>query len=79
VDQPENAIVENLPDVDVRAVAIIWGDGEPFPKISTTNCSDFEALGLMQSAIRRLQRVCATSVVLEGEDEFDDEDDDDEY
>ena len=67
-----NELDLDLPDV--RTVAVIWGDGDDHPKvICSANCSQFEALGLLRGAARRLERECEELMDFEG-DEDEDED-----
>ena len=73
--QTQNAVADDLPDLDIRTVVVMWGEGEPRPRVHFTNCSEFEALGLARAATLCLEDVCAGSIDLEGYDEEQDDDD----
>jgi hypothetical protein len=60
-------------DIDVRTVAVIWGDGVPFPEVTFSGCSPYEAIGLLRVGLRRLEHEFFTE--LERDDEEDEDDD----
>lgn len=73
--------LDELPDLDVRTVAIIWGDGEPRPKVITSeNVDEFLAVGLLRAALVALESRIGDYVDVEGlEDDEDEDEDDDDY
>lgn len=74
-----NIALDELPDLDVRTVAIIWGDGEPRPQlIISENLDEFVALGLLRAAVIRLERKIPEYLDIEGwDDDYEDYEDDD--
>jgi hypothetical protein len=69
--------VEELPELDVRVVTILWGgDNAERPRVSFTNMSEFEALGMVSAAHEALKILCERHVDLEQDDDDDDDDDD---
>lgn len=46
---------DELPELDVRAIAIVWSGNEK-PRLMLAGCSEYEAIGMMRGAIGPLER-----------------------
>lgn len=57
---------DDLPEIDFRCVTILWHEGAPLPEITYTASSIYEAIGLLRTAVKHLERNAA--------DDFDGED-----
>lgn len=71
-------VLQEETEVDLRAVSITWrGDSEAGrPAMELVNISEFEALGLLRSAVVHLERHCEQmfdSAFVEDEEDDDDE------
>lgn len=63
-------------DLDVRSVSVLWVDQQI--TVDFTNCSAYEALGLMRTGVLLLEQDCVEGARFLDDEEEEEEDDDDE-
>jgi hypothetical protein len=61
---------EELPDIDIRSLTVIWNEEDDRPEIAFSGCSIYEALGLAVTAAFRL---LMTEAHTELDDDLEDE------
>lgn len=51
-----DALQELADEIDIRCVSVIWTPDTPFPEVTFSGCSAYEAIGFLDAALRRLRR-----------------------